>query len=103
VYVEGDVEMWTSSHTFWLEKKEVLLAIEFVYVVRKRFDYETVRIAAIKYRELHHGSTKVPRGYKIPVNSTWYPEETWGMSLGSIRARVQFGDKWPGKYSELFE
>jgi hypothetical protein len=87
----------------YLEKKEELLAIGFIYVVRKRFDYETVRIAMFKYRELHHGATKVPRDYKISVNSTWYPEVTWGMSLGSIRVRVKYGGKWPGKYSELFE
>jgi hypothetical protein len=86
----------------YLQKKEELLAIGFVYVVRKRFDYETVRIAMFKYRELHHGSTKVPLKYKIPVNSTWYPEETWGMSLGSILKIVKSGAKWPDKYSELF-
>jgi hypothetical protein len=85
-----------------LQKKEELLAIGFVYVVRKRFDYETVRIATFKYRELHHGSTKISLKYKIPVDSTWYPEETWGISLGSILYRVRTGKKWPDKYSELF-
>jgi hypothetical protein len=79
-----------------------LLAIGFVHSVKKKFDYEIVRIAMFKYRELHHGSTRVPEKYKIPVDSTWYPEETWGMSLGSILKRVRSGKKWPDKYSELF-
>jgi hypothetical protein len=86
----------------YLKKKEELLAIGFVYSVRKRFDYETVRIATFKYRELHYGSTKVPLKYKIPIDSTWYPEETWGMSLGSLLYTIRSGKKWPDKYSELF-
>jgi hypothetical protein len=86
----------------YLKKKEELLAIGFVYSVRKRFDYETVRIATFKYRELNHGSTKISLKYKIPVDSTWYPEETWGMSLGSILYSIRMGKKWPDKYSELF-
>jgi hypothetical protein len=86
----------------YLEKKEELLAIGFVYVVRKTFDYETVRIATFKYRERYHGSIKISKKYKIPVNSTWYPEETWGMSLGSTLHYIRIGERWPDKYSELF-
>lgn len=84
------------------DKKEELLALGFVYVLRKKFDYENVKVAVFKYRELYHGSVKIPSSYKIPHNDPWYPEETWGMCLGSYVRRIKKGEKWPGKHSELF-
>lgn len=77
------------------DKKDDLLSIGFVYVVRKKFDYECVKIAFFKYRELHHGHIEIPAIYNIPQNDSWYPEETWGMCLGSCINRIKKGEKWP--------
>mmetsp|Transcript_24442 Transcript_24442/g.23485 ORF Transcript_24442/g.23485 Transcript_24442/m.23485 type:complete len:309 (+) Transcript_24442:170-1096(+) len=84
------------------EKREELLALGFIYVVRKKFDYESVKVAVYKYRELNHGSIKIPVVYNIRNNDLWYPIETWGMSLGNYVKRIKEGRKWPEKYSELF-
>jgi hypothetical protein len=84
------------------DKREDLLSMGFKYVLRKKFDYECVRIAVYKYRELHHGHTKISNVYKIPENDSWYPEETWGMCLGSYAKRIRSGTLWPDKYSDLF-
>ena len=84
------------------DKKSELLDMGFVYVLRKKFDYECVRIAIYKYRELNHGCTKVPAVYNIPQNDLWYPEETWGMCLGSYARRIKSGQIWPDKFSDLF-
>lgn len=86
----------------YLEKREELTALGFAYVVRKKFDYEIVKIAVYKYRELYHGTVKFPPVYTIPKNDLWYPEETWGLPLGSYVKRIKKGDLWPEKYSELF-
>ena len=83
------------------DKKEELVSLGFVYTLSKRFDYECVRIAVFKYRELYHGSVRVPAVYNIPENDPWYPEETWGMCLGSIVNSIKHGDKWPEKRYEL--
>lgn len=86
----------------YAEKREELLQLGFVYVLRKKFDYECVKIAVYKYRELNHGDTRVPKVYNIPQNDPWYPEETWGMCLGSYANRIKSGSLWPDKYSDLF-
>jgi hypothetical protein len=83
------------------DKREDLLSMGFVYNIHKRFDYECVRIAVYKYRELYHGSIRIPAVYNIPKNDPWYPEETWGMCLGSLVTRIRQGDKWPEKRYEL--
>ena len=84
------------------DKKEDLLSMGFKYVVRKRFDYDCVRIAVYKYRELHHGLTKISSVYNIPEDDPWYPEETWGMCLGSYAKRIRSGTLWPDKCTDLF-
>lgn len=88
--------------TSFRNKKEDLLSIGFVYVVRKKFPYEDVKIAVYKYRELHHGSVDIPAVYNIPHDDPWYPEETWGMRLGSYALRIKKGSIWSDKSSELF-
>jgi hypothetical protein len=62
-----------------------------------------VKVAVYKYREYMHGSVRVRRDFKIPEGSSWYPEETWGMPLGAIVARIRSGAKWQSKMSELLE
>lgn len=110
-HIEWPSELWniklgTVVHDIrrgsYADKKEELLQLGFVYVLRKKFDYECVKIAVYKYRELNHGDTKVPKVYNIPQNDLWYPEETWGMCLGSYANRIKTGSLWPDKYSDLF-
>jgi hypothetical protein len=84
------------------ENRDDLLSIGFPFTERrKKFDYECVKVAVYKYRELTHGSVTVRRDFKIPEGSSWYPEETWGMPLGAIVARIRSGAKWQSKMSEL--
>jgi hypothetical protein len=84
------------------DKRDDLLSIGFVFSSRKRkFDYECVKIALFKYRELFHGSTAVPYLFKIEEGSSWYPKETWGMPLGTLISRIRNGTKWPEKRSAL--
>ena len=84
------------------DEREDLLSLGFKYAIRKSYDYECVRIAVYKYRELHHGHTKISCVYNIPENDPWYPEETWGMCLGSYAQRIRRGILWPGKCGDLF-
>lgn len=86
----------------YAERKEDLLSLGFKYVLRKKFDYECVRIAVFKYRELNHGLTKIAYNYKIHENDLWYPEETWGLCLGGYAKRIKEGALWPEKSKELF-
>ena len=86
----------------YAERKEDLLSLGFKYVLRKKFDYECVRIAVYKYRELNHGLTKIASNYKIHENDQWYPEETWGLCLGGYAKRIREGALWPEKSKELF-
>ena len=83
-------------------KREELLSLGFIYIQRKKYDYETVKIAVYKYRELYNGETKIPPKWNIPQNDLWFPEETWGMCLGNICKRIKKGDLFPGKITELF-
>lgn len=87
---------------FYPDKKEELLSLGFIYVQRKKYDYEAVKIAVYKYRELYNGDTKIPAKWNIPQDDPWFPEETWGMCLGSISKRIKNGDLFPGKSTELF-
>lgn len=84
------------------DKKDDILSLGFQYVVRKKFDYDCVKIAIYKFRELNHGSTRIPAVYNIPYDDPWYPEETWGMFLGSIANRIRCGLIYPDKHKELF-
>ena len=88
---------------FYKDKKEELLEIGFIYAVRKKFEYEDVKIAVFKYREYFHGSTDIPPVYNIPYNDPWYPEETWGLCLGSYASRIKKGFIWSDKAAELFQ
>ena len=84
------------------DKKDDILSLGFNYVVRKKFDYDCVKIAMYKFRELNHGSTRIPAVYNIPHGDPWYPEETWGMFLGSIANRIRCGLIYQDKREELF-
>jgi hypothetical protein len=84
------------------ENRDDLLSIGFQFTERrKKYDYECVKVAVYKYREFTHGSVAIRRDFKIPEGSSWYPEETWGMPLGAIVARIKSGSKWQSKMSEL--
>ena len=102
-----DVNMGAQVHGirkgFYKDKKAELLEIGFVYAVRKKFEYEDVKIAVFKYREYYHGSTDIPPVYNIPFNDPWYPKETWGLCLGSYASRIRKGYIWSDKASELFQ
>ena len=84
------------------DRKDDMLSLGFRYEVRKKFDYDCVRIAIYKFRELNHGSTRIPAVYNIPHGDPWYPEETWGMFLGSISNRIKCGLIYQDKREELF-
>ena len=86
----------------YADKRQDLISIGFDYTAKQtKFDFECVKIAVFKYREFTHGSVAVPQSFKIPHGSSWYPEETWGMPLGTIVYRIRSGEKWPEKKSEL--
>ena len=86
----------------YAERRQDLISIGFEYTAKQtKFDFQCVKIAVFKYREFTYGSAAVPQSFKIPHDSTWYPEETWGMPLGSIVYRIRSGEKWPEKKSEL--
>ena len=86
----------------YAERKQDLLDMGFMFSLRKKFDYECVKIAVYKYMELYNGCSKVPAVYNIPLGDLWYPEETWGMCLGSYANRIRRGDIWTDKRGELF-
>ena len=79
------------------EKEEELKEIGFTFKKSKKIDYDTVVDAIRVFRELNHENTKIPSGWKIPENSDFYPEKSWGVCLGSIVGRIRRGEKWPEK------
>lgn len=79
------------------EKEQELRDIGFELKRRKKTDYDTVLDAIRVYRKLNQENTKIPYGWKIPENSDFYPEKSWGVCLGSIVGRIERGEKWPEK------
>jgi hypothetical protein len=64
------------------DKKTKLIDLGFIYNPRPKFTYENVKIAVLTFRSLYHISVDIPDVYNIPFNDGFYPEETWGLSLG---------------------
>lgn len=64
------------------DKKVKLIDLGFIYNPRPKFTYENVKIAVLSFRNLYHISVDIPDVYNIPFNDGFFPEETWGLSLG---------------------
>lgn len=79
------------------EKEHELRDIGIDFLRRKKTDYDTVLDAIRVYRKLNHENTKIPYRWKVPENSDFYPEKSWGVCIGSVVSRIERGEKWPEK------
>lgn len=84
-----------------MQKKKEILNLGHSFIKRKRVNYEVLKAAVDRYKELN-GSVNIPIKYKISMNDPDYPEESWGLQLGSLLGRIKRGEKWLEKRSEIF-
>ena len=87
---------------YYAERKDDLARIGFVFSVRKKYDYDTVKCAVNCYRALY-GNICVPAKYRINDGRNLYPERTWGMHLGRYVRRIRAGVLWPERAENFFE
>ena len=87
---------------YYADRKDELISIGFIFSVRKKYDYDTVKCAINCYKGLY-GSTCVPAKYRISVGRNLYPEKTWGMYLGRYAKRIKAGLLWPEHAESFFE
>jgi hypothetical protein len=66
------------------------------------YGYERVKLALIKYKEINE-NLLAKRGFIIPTNNPLWPEEVWGMKLGSVINNIKSGLAYKEKKDELRE
>ena len=68
----------------------------FVFNVRKKYDYDTVKCGMNSYRGLY-GNACVPAKYQIDEG------RNWGMFLGRYVRRIRADVLWPEHAENFFE
>jgi hypothetical protein len=75
---------------YFTEKKQELISMGFEFdfdnTNSRRSKRETVKMAALRYREIN-GNFDIPRKFQVPHNSEDWPEELWGLKLGELSER----------------
>ena len=87
----------------YADKKEELSDIGFSFEqqTQSTYSFETVYAALCRFRELE-GHMSVPRKYSIPNSADW-PEDTWGMKLGTHVNSIRNGRSYVDKRRELLD
>ena len=74
----------------YVDKREDLIKIGFYFESRHDYESGLVLRALLKFKELN-GNSIVPLSFVVPENTDEWPEELWGMHLGSVVVRVKSG------------
>jgi hypothetical protein len=81
--------------------RKELVAMGFDYSPqRNKFGWEQVKLVLETYKELH-GDLLVPIAFAVPINDSAWPEEMWGMSLGTFVSTVRQGKSYVDYRKEL--
>mmetsp|Transcript_17261 Transcript_17261/g.16591 ORF Transcript_17261/g.16591 Transcript_17261/m.16591 type:complete len:551 (-) Transcript_17261:151-1803(-) len=67
---------------------------------RREYGFDRIRIALLRYKELH-GDLSVRHDFVVPMDSSDWPEETWGMRLENIVRNIRNGRTYTEKQEEL--
>jgi hypothetical protein len=84
-----------------VHKRADLESIGFNFNLHKQSNvYELVRAAMLKYKGLK-GNMLVPQKFVVPTDDISWPEETWGMKLGSVVDTIRRGKSYANKQADL--
>mmetsp|Transcript_36147 Transcript_36147/g.34194 ORF Transcript_36147/g.34194 Transcript_36147/m.34194 type:complete len:282 (-) Transcript_36147:330-1175(-) len=67
----------------YAEMREELTVLGFDFKPPLKYEFDFIKIALLKYIEMNNNML-VPRVFIVPVGSIDYPEEVWGMKLGTV-------------------
>jgi hypothetical protein len=62
--------------------------------------YEVIKVALQTYEDLNDDML-VPRIFVVPANDIGWPEETWGMKLGTLVNNIRYGKSYTNKRGDL--
>ena len=83
-------------------QREELERIGFDYRPKKNIlsRYCSMKSALLRYKELH-GTMRVPATFIVPANDESWPEEAWGMKLGTMVTKIRGGRIYNQQREEL--
>ena len=64
--------------------------------------HESIRVAFMKYKDMH-GDMPIQRNFVVPVGNSIWPRRTWGLKLGLLTKRIQAGSSLDSLRKELEE
>lgn len=70
--------------------------------VQAKYGWERVRLALLHYKQLY-GDTVVPTLYGIPEDDNHWPEDLWGMKLGTVVKEIRSKGQYKDHKEELVE
>jgi virulence-associated protein VapD len=89
-----------SGDTF-IDKRADLESIRFDYSSQSRsHGYDKIKTALLTYQVLNDDML-VPSVFVVPTNDITWPEETWGISLGSAVSNIRYGSSHVDKRADL--
>ncbi len=79
----------------WQQHKETLVAlgVDFTVIKHRSVGFEVIYSALDHYLKVN-GDVLVPRDFIVPINTSDYPESTWGMKLGHNLHNIRVKDAW---------
>jgi hypothetical protein len=85
----------------YLDKRADLESIGFDYSSQSsHHGYDKVKAALLTYQVLFDDML-VPTAFVVPVGNVTWPEETWGMLLGSVVSHIRYGDSHVDKQADF--
>ena len=84
----------------FVSKRKDLESIGFDYTPRLELLYQTVKLALLRYKELH-GDMTMTDNYRVPQKSNLWPESMLGLKLGKAAAHIRAGDSFVSRREEL--
>lgn len=72
----------------------------FEFEIVLNFDYVAVKLALLRYKELH-GDMMVPTKFVVPSKSSKWPEETWSLNLGAVVESIRESNEYEEHKEEL--
>mmetsp|Transcript_14269 Transcript_14269/g.13776 ORF Transcript_14269/g.13776 Transcript_14269/m.13776 type:complete len:511 (+) Transcript_14269:164-1696(+) len=67
---------------------------------RMKYTFVNIKTALLKYKEIN-GDLMIKKRFIVPTESADWPEEVWGMKLGSIVINIREGNGYKNKQEEL--
>ena len=84
----------------YASRRDELESIGFDYTCSNDRSYQSLKVALLRYKELH-GDMLVPRGFKVPDESTVWPASVLGLRLGKSVSHIRAGNSYVSRRDEL--